>query len=149
MSETTTFPFYSAYTILRSDDEVLLLRRQNTGHSDGLLSLPAGRNLPGELPKATARRETKEEVATIVLPEHLRLVHTTHRITLGDPQIRRIDYVFEATKWFGEPENNEPDRCSEVGWYPIEELPSDVAPLVGLMIGHVLKGNVYSEHIEV
>jgi hypothetical protein len=35
---------------------------------------------------------------------------------------------FEARKWLGEPANREPDKCSDVRWFPLGHLPDDVIP---------------------
>ena len=57
----------SSYVIFRRGDEVLLLRRHNTGYQDGNYGLPSGHIEEGEFALTGAIREAHEEVG-IKLP---------------------------------------------------------------------------------
>lgn len=114
----------SVYLILKNDrDEILLLKRQNTGYCDGLYGLPAGHVDGGESVYAAMAREAREEAGVGVDEGDLRLAHTMHR-NCGDHE--RIDLFFVCSRWDGEPTNMEPHKCAELAWYPMRALPENV-----------------------
>jgi hypothetical protein len=39
-----------------------------------------------------------------------------------------MGFYFKATQWKGEPINNEPAECSEIGWFDIKDLPEEMSP---------------------
>jgi 8-oxo-dGTP pyrophosphatase MutT (NUDIX family) len=115
---------YSAvYGILRKDNKVFLMRRFNTGYRDGFLTLPAGHIEKDELPRETMLRELKEEIGIICNPESIIGAHAMHRVSDGGRTY--VDYYFEISKYEGEPENKEPEKCDLVGWYDEENLPEN------------------------
>ncbi|GAA2393777.1 hypothetical protein GCM10010420_18490 [Streptomyces glaucosporus] len=113
------------HLLLRRGDEVLLARRANTGYADGLLNAPSGHAEDGEDVREAMLRETREEIGLRLEPEELRVAMVVqHRSPRGEP---RMGWFFEA--WLGEgrePVNAEPDKCSELGWFPLDGLPDDM-----------------------
>src|SRR5438105_5208270 len=65
-------------------EEVLLLRRSNTGYEDGKLSVVAGHVEPGETVTQSAVRETREEVGLELSRERLRVVGVMHRMSKNE-----------------------------------------------------------------
>jgi mutator protein MutT len=108
--------------LLEKDNHVLLGKRVNTGWMDGFWHIPGGGLEENESLSHAVAREAKEELAVDVDPSKLKLVHVQHlnKKTLG--------FYFLAHEWKGEPKNNEPDQCSEIGWYAIDALPHDMSP---------------------
>jgi len=126
----------AAYLLLEQDGKILLLQRANTGFEDGNYSLIAGHADGGETMTEVIIREAKEEAGIIVKPEDLREVVTMHRRANNtNPAHERVDFFFTAERWEGEPTNMEPHKCSELGWYPIGQLPENVIPYVREAIG--------------
>ncbi len=123
---------------IRDEAEILLIRRFNTGFADGLYGLPAGHVEPGELPVAAAIREAMEEVGVTIAAEHLDIAHVT-----ATPQ--RVSFFFRARQWIGEPENREPDKCDDIGWFALEALPDNIVPYIGVAIARIRAGERYSE----
>ena len=83
-----------------------------------------------------ARREAKEEVGLNVLPESLQLIHVVYHHALTPGPHNRVSFFLRASSgWQGEPQNMEPDKCSELAWYPLSELPDNIGPVVA----HALK----------
>jgi mutator protein MutT len=134
----------AVYVILRRDNKVLLLKRANTGYRDGFYSLPAGHLDGGEPAKTAALRELKEEVGIKSTPEKLILIHTQHRLAEeGDHE--RLNLYFELKEWEGEPINSEPDKCSEIKWYDLGNLPNNLVPELQHMFQHYKTGENYGD----
>jgi 8-oxo-dGTP diphosphatase len=135
----------AVYLFLRQKDQVLLLRRVNTGYQDGMYSVPSGHLDGGELAKAAMRREAKEEANINIKGSDLRFVHVTHRLN-GSPDQERIDLFFECWHWKGEINNNEPEKCDELKWFSINKLPDNLIPHVRMVLEKTLQNNHYLEY---
>lgn len=139
----TTVP--SGYVIFRRGKEVLLSRRFQTGYRDGEYSLPAGHIEQGEFAIEGSIREAREEVGAIIQPEELVPAHFMYR-HCGDHE--RIDFFFEAKSWKGELASLEPNRCDELRWCPIDELPENTVPYIRAALERYNNGQIYSEFTE-
>jgi 8-oxo-dGTP diphosphatase len=137
----------AVYVLLRRGEEILLLQRRNTGYQDGNYSLPAGHMDGNELATHAAVREAKEEVGVTIHPSDLHLIHTTHRLDTGISS-ERLELYFETDKWEGKPENMEPDKCDNITWCPVAQLPSNTIPLIQRVIQLSSDGVSYSEYSE-
>ncbi|WP_171113645.1 MULTISPECIES: NUDIX domain-containing protein [Streptomyces] len=118
------------HVILRDGDKILMSQRGGPyGH--GRWHLPSGKLDPGESLPDGAARELLEETGVTVDPAHLRMVHVVHHHQAeGD----RIGFFFLATEWTGEPANREPDKCLDLRWFDVHDLPDDIIeyPAAGL-----------------
>jgi 8-oxo-dGTP pyrophosphatase MutT (NUDIX family) len=121
------FTFVSAvHLFLLRGEQVLLLRRFNTGYEDGNYSVPAGHLDGGEQVIQAAIREAREEIGIEIAPEDLAVAGIMHR----KAEDERIDVFVAATRWTGEPRNCEPDKCDELRWVDNDTLPENVIPYV-------------------
>lgn len=121
------FKFVSAvHLFLIKDEKILLLRRFNTGYEDGNYSVPAG-HIDGE-EKATKAmiREAMEETGIIVNENQLKMVHVMHRKSTEE----RIDFFFETMQWQGEPKIMETNKCDDLKWFSLNQLPQNIVPYV-------------------
>ena len=116
----------AVHLFLAQDGRVLLLRRANTGYEDGNFSVIAGHLDGGEEVIAAAIREAREEAGITLTPDALRVVGTMHRHSDDE----RMDFFVVASAWQGEIRNAEPEKCSELTWYPLDALPANVIPYV-------------------
>ena len=123
------------------EDKILLSRRFNTGHEDGNYGLPSGHIEDGETLKDGVCREIKEEVGVIVLPTDLQLVHVMHR----KKEDIRMSFFFLATSFLEEPKNIEPDKCDDLQWFSLDNLPSNTISYVRQAIEHYQNNELYSE----
>jgi 8-oxo-dGTP diphosphatase len=115
-------PHVGVHLILTTDSKVLLLRRARTGFADGSWSVPGGCLDDGETLPAAAAREAREETGVTIDPADLAFAHLCHH---ADPDGQsRVGVFFAARRWDGEPVNAEPDKCSEIGWHPLDNLPA-------------------------
>jgi len=131
----------AAYLLLIKDNKVLLLRRFNTGWSDGMYTLAAGHLEEGEPVTAAMSREAKEEIGITINPADLHVVHVAHR----NSATNYIDFYFTVSAWQGEPVNAEPDHCDDVQWFPLDALPANILPNVYDAITHYQAGEHFSE----
>lgn len=136
----------AVYLVLRRDDEVLLLRRFNTGYQDGKYGLVAGHLDGDELGTEAMVREAREEAGVDIDPSKLKFVHLVHLLTRNDPGQERVDIFYEATEWQGDIVIGEPDKCDDLSWFNINELPENILPKVGLVLSDISKGVQYSEY---
>jgi ADP-ribose pyrophosphatase YjhB (NUDIX family) len=44
--------------------------------------------------------------------------------------VEYIDFFFIAKKWEGEPTIKEPNKCDDMSWFPINNLPKNTLPYV-------------------
>lgn len=113
------------HLVLRRGGEVLLARRAGTGYADGLLNAPSGHAEDGEDVREAMIREAHEELGLRLAPGDVKVALVMqHRSPTGDP---RMGWFFEA--WAGEgrePVNAEPDKCSQLDWFPLDALPDDM-----------------------
>jgi 8-oxo-dGTP pyrophosphatase MutT (NUDIX family) len=107
-------------------NQILLIRRFNTGFADGQYSVPAGHLDGGETVIAAARREAQEEVAVQIEAEDIHYSSVMHRLD-GD---ERVDFFVNVYKWEGEPINAEPNKCDDIRWVDVDDLPIDTIPYI-------------------
>jgi 8-oxo-dGTP diphosphatase len=107
--------------------EVLLQLRQNTGYMDHhWAAAAAGHVEKGETAYDAAHREAREEIAVGNLD--LSFVTAMQRTRSGEPIDERIDFFFTARSWTGDPRIVEPEKCAELRWCPLTDLPDPVVP---------------------
>ncbi len=139
-------PFHVAcYLILLKENQTLLSRRYNTGYEDGNYSLVAGHVEADETVLDALVREAEEEAGIRVKRDDLEFVSVLHRNTKG----RRIylDFFFKCTVWDGEPHNAEPEKCDQILWAELDNLPENVIPYVRQALETATAGgNGYWEH---
>ncbi|QRG66278.1 NUDIX hydrolase [Brevibacillus choshinensis] len=116
--------------------EILLLRRYNTGYEDGNYSVPAGHVESGEEVSAAAIREAYEECGIVIDPKDLHVVGVMHR--KSDEE--RIDFFLKTTSWCGDIINAEPQKCDELRWADMDNLPDNVIPYVRKAIENARDG---------
>ncbi|HMB22105.1 MAG TPA: NUDIX domain-containing protein [Anaerolineales bacterium] len=121
----TKFPV-TVHLLFFRNDQILLLRRFNTGYADGQYSVPAGHLDGGETVLAAARREAEEETGLHLDENDITFSSVMHRID-GD---ERVDFFVHVRQWQGEPVNAEPDKCDELRWTNLNELPVNIIPYV-------------------
>lgn len=132
----------TSHLILTRDGKVLMSRRFNTGWGDGSYSLVAGHLDGGETFLEAMVREAREEAGIEIDEKDLKVVHVMHRMTDHE----RIDFFMRAGRWSGEPRIMEPDKCDDMGWFPLDSLPENTIPYVRQAIEKVMAGVYYSEH---
>jgi len=108
------------------ENQILLLRRFNTGFRDGEYTVPAGHMDGGETVMQAAVREGQEEVGVDIAEQNMTFSTVMHRIEDEE----RVDFFVQVHKWDGEPFNAEPDKCDDIRWVDISSLPDNTVPYV-------------------
>ncbi|MEU6300097.1 NUDIX hydrolase [Streptomyces erythrochromogenes] len=129
---------------LERDGEVLLGLR----HPDSAYAASAHHFLAGHCEQESAVsclvREAREEAGLVIDPADVDLVHLVH--TLDRPGARpRMQLVFRARRWLGEPQLLEPDRCVAWTWWPLDALPDPIVPYTRAAIEGIGAGRPYTE----
>ena len=134
----------AAYLFLQKEEKFLVARRCNTGYEDGNYQVPAGHVDMGELPSEALIREAKEEIGIDLLPSDLKTVHVSYR-PKHDNTDNRVDFFFHATKWGGEVINMEPEKCDDLKWVGLDELPENMTAHVRDAFERMREGVFYNE----
>ena len=134
--------YIAAYLMLIKDGQVLLLRRANTGYQDGNYSLVAGHLDGAETAKQSIIREAEEEAGIKLKPADLEVVHVMHRYRTDREY---IDIYLKTNAWEGEPTNMEPEKCDELKWYALGNLPDNIIPEVKFALENMKKNIFYGE----
>ncbi|MDA3810445.1 MAG: NUDIX domain-containing protein [Spirochaetaceae bacterium] len=136
----------ASYLVLIKNNKTLLLRRFQTGFEDGKYSVIAGHVEPGENFTQCIIREAEEEAGIIVKRENLQVVHVMHRDSRPPAGNERVDVFFTSEIWDGEITNNEPDKCDDLAWFDLDNLPENIIPFIKEALVSIRKSINYSEY---
>lgn len=133
----------SVYLIIRnSKGEILLQRRQGTKLWPGFLALPAGHIDKGENAYDAIVREAREELGIGININNIIDTFVVNRRNKSLPTY--YDIYFEINNYNGNIKINEPEKCSEIVWYDINNLPKDMIDFEIEAINNNLKGIKFS-----
>lgn len=136
----TKFPV-TVHLFFFREDQILLLRRFNTGFEDGNYSVPAG-HIDGDEPvRAAAQREALEEIGVHIELKDIVFANVMHRKSNDE----RVDFFVHVKTWDGEPFNAETDKCDELRWCDVDALPENTIPYVKQAIQNFRNGVVFEE----
>jgi 8-oxo-dGTP diphosphatase len=148
MTETDRLAFKSAvFVLLVNGEEVLLIRRINTGWMDEFYEPPAGHLEYGETLQEGALREIEEETGVKVKLHDLELKHIYQ--TDGIKNGPYIGFMFVARKWEGKAKIMEPEKCDDMQFFALDNLPDKITPYAKAALGALNKQGIsYSYHDE-
>jgi 8-oxo-dGTP diphosphatase len=126
----------AAHLLLIKEGKILLLRRFNTGYEDGNYSVVAGHLEGDEDVKSAMIREAKEEAGIEIIPSNIHVVGVMHRKS----EVERVDFFLVADSWNNEIVNMEPEKCDDLSWFEIDNLPSNTIPYIKRAIENYLSG---------
>jgi 8-oxo-dGTP pyrophosphatase MutT (NUDIX family) len=133
----------SVYALFVKDGKILLLRRFQTGYEDGRYGLVAGHADGRETMKNAMIREASEEAGVKIKQDDLKLVLTMHRWQGENNE--RMDLFFVVKNWDGEIKNIEPNKCDDLSWFSLDNLPENTIPYIRKAIECYLDGEIYCE----
>lgn len=123
------------------ENQILLLRRFNTGYRDGEYSVPAGHLDGGETVVAAAAREAEEEIGVRIEAKAIVFSGVMHRREDDE----RVDFFVRVQKWDGEPFNAEPNKCDGLCWADADSLPENTIPYIRRAIQNHLNNIAFDE----
>ncbi|MFJ8902800.1 NUDIX domain-containing protein [Streptomyces sp. NPDC102370] len=88
-------------------------------------------------------READEEAGLRIDPRDVDFAHVLHQLP-GPGRRPRLQLVFRARAWRGEPEVREPDKCLAWRWWEPGALPEGLVPYTREAIAHIRAGRPYS-----
>ena len=114
----------SIYLIIKNESgDILLQRRQGTKLWSGFLALPAGHIDEGENAYEAAIREAREELGIIISDADILDTFVVNR--KNKSLAPYFDVYFELSDYEGSIDIKEPEKCSELVWANINNLPDD------------------------
>ena len=115
----------SVYLIIKNDqNEILLQRRQGTKLWPGFLALPAGHIDEGENAYDAIVREAREELGIKISIDNIIDTFVVNR--RNKSLLPYYDVYFEISRYEGKIQISEPEKCSELVWCNINNLPKDM-----------------------
>lgn len=131
--------------LIDKSDRILMSRRYNTGYEDGKYSLIAGHIELNESAKQAMQREAKEESGIDISLDDLHFSHVMYRKRENDNVDDRIDFFFTSSKWNGSVKILEKNKCDDMKWFNIRELPNNTVPYIKKSINEFLNHSNFSE----
>lgn len=117
----------AVHMIIMDNNKILLQKRKGTKLWPGYYALPAGHIDQGENQYEALIREAKEELDIEINPKYIINSYVVLRRNYFeiDGKILEpyIDYYFEIPKYNGIPKIVEKDKCEELIWADINNLP--------------------------
>lgn len=113
----------AVYLIIQKEDDILLhLRSETSRYKPNLFGLVSGNVESNESCVEAIIREAKEEVGIELNENDLQLAYTLHR---KENDEESIDLFYKIEKWAGQIKNNEPEKCKELAWHKLNDLPNN------------------------
>ncbi|WP_063065721.1 NUDIX hydrolase [Nocardia violaceofusca] len=125
---------------LRRGSGVLFGQRQNTGFEDGAWHLPSGHLEADESVIEALIREAEEEIGVIIKPEDVHFAHIMHNSSSGG----RMAFFFTVRAWQGDPENREPEKCTDLQWFSADTLPEHMIDYCREAMAHIAANRPFS-----
>lgn len=127
------------------NNKLLLARRCNTGYEDGKYSLIAGHVDENETIREAMIREAKEEAGIEIQLADIEVCQVMHRKREQQIYSDRIDFFIKVTKWTGTPKIMELDKCDDIKWFDMNNLPENTIPYIKAAIQAFKQTTAYSE----
>ena len=128
----------AVHMIISKDDKILLQKRKGSKLWPGYYALPAGHIDEGENQYDALVREAKEELGiTIDIKDIINsyVVLRRNYFKIDGKQLEPyIDYYFEINNYKGTPKIIEKDKCDELLWASIDNLPDPFINYEGVFL---------------
>lgn len=133
----------ASYGIFIQNDQILFVKRANSGYFDGYYSLPAGHVEEHEKPIEALVREMNEELGVVVRVDDVSLAVTSYRVQ--PDQKDRIDFFFLISAFEGEITNREPHKIADLQWASLSEIPEQTIPYIRDILQSIVRGESFIE----
>lgn len=133
--------------IVLKENQVLLMKRRNTGFKDGFYGLPGGKLHVGETPMEGIVRELKEELGCNLEKKQISfdsLMEFDYPDSIG--RVIYFNFIILLKKHLII--NNEPSKCEEIIFSPIRNLPINTIEATSKSIQNYIHEVNYFEFVE-
>jgi 8-oxo-dGTP diphosphatase len=127
--------------------EVLLHKRANTGYMDGMWDFAGSGHVDAnETAKQAVLRECKEEIGITVKMDDVSFAHLSHALSKNSDRTY-YDIYFVVYEFSGIPFIAEPDKSSDLKWFCVINLPTDMIDIRKTALENYFNSIYYSEII--
>lgn len=103
------------------EKQIALQRRVNTGYMDGMYDTVCSGHLEkNESLSEALIREAKEEANITIEENDVELAFVHHTV-----EDEYLNIYFTCKKYVGEPTIMEPDKCDDMSWFNVNQLPEN------------------------
>ena len=121
--------------------EIMLQRRCNTGYMDGKYDMACSGHLEsGESLSMAVVREAKEELGIDIQEKDLQLVTVLHPY-----QEEYMNIFFSTKKFEGTPQIIEKEKCDDLRWFNLNNLPDNTIERIKQVIKCMENGIIYDD----
>lgn len=128
--------------LLIKDNKVLLMKRCNTGYMDGYYGVVSGHLEANESLKQAIVRESFEEVGIVLKEDDLKIACAIRRGSNDN----YFNWFLVAEKYEGTPFIKELDKCDDLIWCDINNLPENIIVNDERAIYNYLNGIYFDEY---
>lgn len=127
--------------------QILLAKRENTGYMDGMWDFAGSGHVDeGETAIQAVIREAKEEISIEIEAEDVKFAHLSHRVGKNGNRTY-YDIYFTIQKISGLARISEPEKCSDLKWFNLDDLPEQMILIRKNALRCYLDSVYYSELI--
>lgn len=121
----------AVYLLGIKNNKILLGKRKNTQHMNNYWSLFAGHVFEGESCSNALKRECLEECGVYIKEQEFNIIGAMHH---KSGEFDYINYIFKVDLSNHNPLNSEPEKCSELNFFDISNLPNPIDDYIKLII---------------
>ena len=128
----------AVHMIIKKDNKILLQKRKGSKLWPGYYALPAGHIDEGETQFDALIREAQEELGINIDPKNILNSYVVLRrnfFEIDGKQLEPyIDYYFDIEEFEGVPKIMEEDKCDELIWADVDNLPEPFINYEGVFL---------------
>lgn len=129
-------------SVVIRNNNILLLKRKNTPWMNWYWGIPWGRMDAGESMTHWAIRELREETGLTISDENIAFKSIVQH---KDERWERIYFIIQVVDINEEPQNREPEKCEDMQWFPLNNLPQNITPQVQIALDAIQNQEHYQE----
>ena len=128
--------------IINEKNEILMMKRCNTGYMDGMYGFISGHVEEGESLKQAIARETLEEAGIKIKEEDIETICMIRR----SDNDNYINFFLKCNKFEGTPTIMEKDKCDDLRWIDINNIPENTITAEKRAIYNYKNGIAFDEY---
>lgn len=139
--ESKVIVFLILTRVINGKKQILLQKRKNTGYMDRKYDMACSGHLEkGETLSQAVVREAKEEIGITINEMDLELVSVIHPY-----QENYLNLFFTTPRYQGIPQIMEKEKCEDLNWFDIDNLPENTIDRIKNVLKNIEKGLLYDD----